>query len=115
MGLPQIRHRVHITQGHLLHAGQGIEIRKVGNPRQADHRNVHQAPPGRALEPVCEGVLIVQIQGQIRHHTHHLLPGELLQHLQPRVQDGLISPEFIDDKTLNPGLLLRLQEGHRTV
>ena len=115
MRLPQTGHTVHVAQGNLLQTGQGVEIREVGDPGQADHRNVHQAPLGRALEAVCEGVLIVQIQGQIGYHPHHLLPCELLQHGEAWVQNGLVSPELVDHQALNSGLLLRLQEGHCAV
>jgi hypothetical protein len=111
----QGRRGVYIPQGHRLHPLQGVEVGKVGNAGQADHRNVDEPHLAAAGEPGREGVLVVHVHVQHGHHTQHRLAGQLLQSPQARAENLRVPPELVDDESANQLLLLRLQQLHGAV
>ena len=103
----------HIAQVQLRDPGKNIEVRKIGQVGEADHRDLHRLSRGRPVGPGQlggQGVLVVDIQLHIGHDAHDRDAAPLLQHLHAGVQDGLVAAEFIDDHALEQGLLVRLQQ-----
>ena len=115
IGPVQVRHPVHIPQRHVAVPLKGAEVREIGDTGQADHRDVYQLAGGVPAEPLGEAVLVVDVHMGIGHDPHHRHAAQLFQDLQPRGQNTAVTPEFIDDRALDPGFFILLQQGDGTV
>ncbi len=103
----------HIPEGHPFHTLKRIEIRKIGNPGNPNHRDVddpHLLAAGKSLR---QAVLILHLDIQIRGHAHHGNAASFFQHRDTWVQNGFIPPELIDNQTLQIGLLILVQQHGR--
>ena len=80
---------------------------------QADDRDLHRLTRRRAVglrELGREGILIVYVQLHKGDHTDHRHTPAFLQHGDAGIKNGLVPAEFVDDKALEQGLLVRLQQ-----
>ena len=80
---------------------------------QADHGDLNRLSRRRAVglgQPGCQGILVVDIQLHEGHHADNRHAAALFEHDDSRVQDGLVSAEFVDDKALEKCLFLRFQQ-----
>ena len=103
----------HVAQIDLQDSGKNIEIREVGQVRNPNNSDLHGFPRRRPVglrQLRRQGILVVDVQLHVGHHADDRDPAPLLQHGDPRIQDGLVAPEFVDDKTLEQGLLVRIQQ-----
>ena len=57
-----------------------------------------------------EGILVVYVQLHKGDHADHRYAAPFLQHDNAGIQNGLVPAEFIDDKALEQGLFVRLQQ-----
>ena len=64
---------------------------------------------------VSQAVLILDVHISIRNHSRNRYAAQVLDHVQPRLQNGLVSPEFIDDEPLHPRPLFFRKQGHSPV
>ena len=101
---------VHIAQRNAIIMFQRIEVRKIGDMRQMDHRHIQAVLRLSPHQTVGQAVLIIQIDLLHGDHAHHRNVKPLLDHAESRLQNLNITTEFIDDETLDAGPLLRLQQ-----
>ena len=104
----------YIAERNSGNALKRIKIRKVGNPWCTDHRDINDTGFLLPVKTLRQAVLILHLDIQIRRHTHHRDPASFLKHNNTRVQNSLISAEFVDDQTLYHSLLIVLQKLHCT-
>ena len=105
----------HIPHRHVAVALEGREIRKIGDSRQPNHRDVQKLPLGVPAEPLGQAVLVVDIHMDIGNHPRHGNVTKRLQCFQARLQNGLVAPEFVDHRALDPGPLVFFEKGHGAV
>ena len=91
------------------------KIREVCDVGQADHRDIQRPPRPGVREPRGEGVLIVDLDTEIRHNAEYRQPGERFDLPQAGAQDLDIAPEFVHDQTPHPRALRGGEEHHRPV
>lgn len=103
----------YITHGYTRNTFKNIEIRKIGNPWKPDHCQINLTNLLMITHAFTEAVLIFHINVHVRCHTYHRLAAKLLQHLDSRIQNALISPEFIDHQSFDQPFFLFLQQHHR--
>ena len=113
--LVQICHTVYIPQRYIFVPFKRRKIRKIGDARQTDHHNIHQFPGGFAFQSFTEAILVINIHMGIGDHPCHWYTAQHLQAIQPRLQNGTVPPELIDDGPLDSLPFLRLQKRHRSV
>ena len=61
-----------------------------------------------------QAVLRVEMQRQIWHNAQHRDPGEILQHVQARTQQGGIPAEPVDDRPFYQGAFRFVKQGQGT-
>ena len=110
----ELLHLFHITQCYALHAFQCIEVRKIRHSRHTDHRNIYQSFFGMFVQTVCQAVFIINIHMHIRYNPYNRHRRIVFQHLDPRIQNTLISPEFVDDQAFDHLLLFLFKQHHGT-
>ena len=104
----------YIAERNSGNALKRIKIRKVGDPWCTDHCDINDTGFLLPVKTLRQAVLILHLDIQIRRHTHHRDPASFLKHDNTRVQNSLISAEFVDDQPLYHSLLIVLQKLHRT-
>ena len=94
-----------------------MKIRKVRQALEADNCDVQtlSAIKAPAFLHQCHTVFAVNIQLGIRHDSDNRHLGQLLNHVNTRLQQGYIAAEFIDNNTLNPLAILRWHELNRSI
>ena len=65
------------------------------------------------MKTLRQAVLVVQLQLHIGSHADHRNVSQILQHLDARVQNRLVSPEFVDDETFHHLLFFLGEKHHR--
>ena len=83
--------------------------------RQAQNGDIQRFHGPFCVQPVREGVLVLDLHPQIGHHTHHGQMRLFFQHGKARAQNFHITPELVDDKAFDAGPFLRLQQFHGAV
>ena len=83
--------------------------------RQAQNGDIQRFHGPFCVQPVREGVLVLDLHPQIGHHTHHGQMRLFFQHGKARAQNFHIAPELVDDKAFDAGPFLRLQQFHGAV
>ena len=94
---------------------QRDEICKVGEAGQPDDGHIQRLDDIFHVQPLGEGILILNVHIQVGHHAQHGQARFFFQHGQARAQNFHIAAEFVDDESLNAGPLLRLQQLHSAV
>ena len=97
----QFTDRGHVTHRHLRKLLENIEIRKVGYSRVMNDRNINQ-PFLFTIKTSGKAILIFKRKLHIRNHSRNRNTTFFFQHRNSRVKNRLISPEFINNKALDP-------------
>ena len=74
-----------IAKGHPLHSFKGIKIRKIGNPWQADHRQIDLSDLLLSVKALGQTVFIFYFNIQIRSHSYHRNTAFFFQHGDTRI------------------------------
>ena len=82
---------------------------------QAEDGDIQGLDGLAGLQPLGEGVLILDVHLQIGHHAQHGQMGLFLQHGKAGAEDLHVPTEFIDDKALDAGTLVGFQQLHGAV
>ena len=91
------------------------KVCKIGNVRQADHRDVDRLSRRPFRKAGGEGILVVDPYRQKRHNAEHRDPGQAFQLPEAGAQKRLVAAELVDDKAPDPGTLALIQQHHRAV
>ena len=105
---------------HIAHAQQGVllqrhKIGKVGDVRQPHNGNIQRFYGIFLLQTLREGIFVLDIHFQVRHHTHDGQAGLFFQHRKAGAQNFYITTEFVDNQAADPRALTRFQQLHRAV
>ena len=77
----------------------GIQVRGIRDPREADRRNPQRPGPPRQPRPLGEGQRILGVQPHLvepRDNSEAPQPGSPGQLVQPGVEHGLVAAELVD-------------------
>ena len=105
----------YITHGYTRNTFKNIEIRKIGNPWKPDHCQINLTNLLMITHAFTEAVLIFHLDVQIRSHSHYRNFAFFFQHFYARIQNGLIAPEFVDNKAFDHISLIFFQKFHCTI
>ena len=111
----QLRRTVRIADTNARNTRKCGKIGKIGQPRQLDHRNIHERKCAFRFQTLGKAVLIVDVEPSVRHNAYDRPAGQLLELCQTRPEDFHIAAEFVDDKAADARLLVLVQQLDRAV
>ena len=94
--LEQFADGSHIPHSHSRHLFKYIKIGKIGNSGITNNRNINQSF-FFFVKPFRQAVLVFQCQIHVGNYPCNFYISFFFQHLYARVQNGFVSPEFIDN------------------
>ena len=115
IGRAQLPRALHIANAQQLVLLQRDEIREIADVRQADDGHIQRLDRVPGVQPLGEGILILDFHMQIRHNAQHRQPRLFLQHRQTGAQDIHIAAKLVDYQPRDARALLRLKQRNRAV
>ena len=105
---------------HIPHAQQRVlfqrdKVGEVGHMRQAQDGDIQRLDRSFCIQPVGEGVLVLDLHPQVRHYAQHGQLRFFFQHGKAGPQDLHIAPELVDDQAPDAGTLVGFQQFHSAV